>query len=101
MSKQTLLSIVLFVLMIVAFAYGAVVQNKAKAYDEIMALEQEEQQLKAEMKSNSEYWWSDEYGIQECTQSFREHQDNMNKRNDEIRQRLVEIEDLKGFLMNR
>lgn len=101
MSKQTILSIILFVLMIFAFSYTAVIKNKANAYDEIMALEQEEQQLKAEMESNSEYWWSDEYGKQECIQSFGEHQDNMSKRNDEIRQRLVEIEDLKGFLMNR
>lgn len=98
-SKQTILSIILFFLIIIVLAYWAVVKNKANAYDEIMALVQEEQELKAEMDSNSEYWWSDEEAKNECVKSFWEHQDNMEKRNDEIRQRLIEIEDLKGFLL--
>jgi cell division protein FtsB len=43
------------------FSYSAVLQNKVNANEELMALEQEEAQLKADIKEDEDGWRVDEY----------------------------------------
>ena len=101
MNKQTLLNLILLWLVVIVFSYTAVLQNKVNANEELIALEQEEAQLKAEMKEDSDWRWVDEYWKTECVDSFTKSQENRTKRNDKRRVRLLEIEEEKGLILNR
>ena len=101
MNKQTILNLILLWLVVIVFSYTAVLQNKVNANEELMALEQEEAQLKAEMKEDSDWRWVDEYWKTECVDSFTKSQENRTKRNDKRRIRLAEIEEEKGLILSR
>jgi len=101
MNKQTILNLILLWLVVIVFSYTAVLQNKVNANEELMALEQEEAQLKADIKEDEDGWWVDEYWKNECVESFEKSQLNRHTRNDKRRARLEEIEEEKGLILNR
>ena len=101
MTKQTLLNLILLWLVVIVFSYTAVLQNKVNANEELMALEQEEAQLKADIKEDEAGWWVDEYWKTECVESFEKSQFNRHTKNDKRRARLEEIQEEKGLILNR
>ena len=67
---------------LISFSYVAVLQNKVNATEELLALEQEEAQLRMEIKEDEDGWRVDEYWKTECVESFEKSQFNRHTRND-------------------
>jgi len=101
MTKQTLFNLISLAVILISFSYVAVLQNKVNAMEELLALEQEEAQLKIEIKEDEDGWRVDEYWKTECVQSFEESQLNRHTNNDKRRARLEEIQEEKGLILNR
>ena len=101
MTKQTLFNLISLAVILISFSYVAVLQNKVNATEELLALEQEEAQLRMEIKEDEDGWRVDEYWKTECVESFEKSQFNRHTRNDKRRARLEQIEEEKGLILNR
>ena len=88
MKKTTLSSMILIAIILILFTWVWVLKNKVNAKDELIelqqqkfALQEENKQLEAKKKEESDGWWVDQYGMEECVKSFKESQTRRNKNN--------------------
>lgn len=99
MSKQTLLNIIFLTFALIWFAGWWVTQNTVNANEEILTLQQEKYQLEKEIQEEKDWWWVDEDAKSECVESWANHQAVREKNNDKRRERIQEIEERLGLLM--
>ena len=88
MNRQQTIYTILFGVILSMFAYIIVIQPKVNATEKYMELQQEKErliqenkQLEADKKEESDWWWVDEDAKAECIQSREQHQDQRNKNN--------------------
>ena len=99
MNRTTIINIVILGLAICFGAWGLVAQNKVNANEEILNLQQEKYQLEKEIQEEKDWWWVDEEAKTECITSWEQHQEERTKNNDWRRNRIQEIEEKLGLLM--
>ena len=88
MNKTQTIYTILFAVILSMFAYLIVIQPKVNATEKYMELQQEKErliqenkQLEADKKEESDWWWVDEDAKAECIQSREQHQAERNKNN--------------------
>ena len=99
MNRTTIINIIVLWLAICFGAWGLVAQNKVNANEEILNLQQEKYQLEKEIQEEKDWWWVDEEAKTECINSWEQHKEERTKNNDWRRNRIQEIEEKLGLLM--
>ena len=102
MTKRTLFNVILFGLLLVAFTYVAILQNKVNALERIVEIEQEIAQYNEEIELHKAWYKISMEASEECAQSFIDDARKEHEEADKKRELIKQLEEEKlGLMKNR
>ena len=97
---QTIYTVLLWIILIL-FSYIVVTQPKVKAWNEILEIQKELQQLDILEQEAKDRWHVAEESKTECINSWNEQQKKEEKHANDIREKKAELEERLGLIMQR
>lgn len=99
MNKTQTIYTILFATIVVLLSYIVVTQPKVKAWNEILEIQTELNQLDVLEQEAKDRWHIAEESKAECIESWNKQQEIENKHAEDIRTKKAELEDRLGLLL--
>ena len=99
MKKEQIITTIMLWIWLVMFCYGAILQDKAKAWNEIIEIQKELEQLNILEQEAKDRWHVAEESKTECIESWNEQQKKEQEHAEDIRAKKAELEDRLGLLL--